>query len=75
MAQHGIQTILKEFDIHSQFEYSPLSAGLINDTYLVTNAENQQFILQKINEKVFKNSAVKRTKYEGLLRNINFLKD
>ncbi|MQP25318.1 tRNA epoxyqueuosine(34) reductase QueG [Flavobacterium sp. LMO8] len=26
-------------------------------------------------QKVFKNSAVKRTKYEGLLRNINFLKD
>ena len=25
-------------------------------------------------QKVFKNSAVKRTKYEGLLRNINFLK-
>lgn len=26
-------------------------------------------------QKVFKNSAVKRTKYEGLVRNINFLKD
>lgn len=26
-------------------------------------------------QKVFKNSAVKRTKYEGLLRNINFLKN
>ena len=26
-------------------------------------------------QKVFKNSAVKRTKYEGLLRNINFLKE
>jgi len=25
-------------------------------------------------QKVFKNSAVKRTKYQGLLRNINFLK-
>jgi epoxyqueuosine reductase len=25
-------------------------------------------------QKVFKNSAVKRTKYEGLLRNIDFLK-
>lgn len=31
-------------------------------------------ITQETFNKVFKNSAVKRTKYEGLLRNINFLK-
>jgi len=32
-------------------------------------------ISEEVFRKVFKKSAVKRTKYKGLLRNINFLKD
>ncbi|MDO1512842.1 aminoglycoside phosphotransferase family protein [Maribacter confluentis] len=64
MTQHQITSILKAFDLTGdQFQYTPLTAGLINDTFLVTDVENRQFILQKINENVFKNVDV-------LMRNI-----
>jgi epoxyqueuosine reductase len=52
-----------------------------NEPLFQTNAEILNFsksdweeITLETFQKVFKNSAVKRTKYEGLLRNINFLK-
>lgn len=59
MTQYPIQSILKAFKLTGEpYEYKPLTAGLINDTYLVTDAENRQFILQKINARVFKNTDV-----------------
>jgi epoxyqueuosine reductase len=38
------------------------------------NLKNWEEITQEFFSKTFKNSAIKRTKYEGLMRNINFLK-
>ncbi len=67
MIQHqNILDILQEFNLNgNQIQYTPLTAGLINDTFLVTDDEKQQFILQKINHKVFKNVGV-------LMNNINY---
>jgi epoxyqueuosine reductase len=38
------------------------------------NLNNWEEITQEVFSKTFKNSAIKRTKYQGLLRNIAFLK-
>ncbi|OYU68316.1 MAG: tRNA epoxyqueuosine(34) reductase QueG [Cytophagaceae bacterium BCCC1] len=38
------------------------------------NLKNWEEITQEVFSKTFKNSAIKRTKYEGLMRNIDFLK-
>jgi epoxyqueuosine reductase len=45
-----------------------------NSDILNFSKSNWEEITVDTFQKVFKNSAVKRTKYEGLLRNINFLK-
>ena len=51
--------ILQEFNLNrNDFLCVPLAVGLINDTYLVTDTEGEQFILQKINKNVFKNAGV-----------------
>ena len=56
--QHMLD-ILQEFNLNgNNFQYAPLTAGLINETYLVTDTEGEQFILQKINRNVFKNAGV-----------------
>lgn len=66
MTQNPIKNILQSFKLTGeQFDYTPLTAGLINDTYLITDAKKQQFILQKINQHVFKNAGV-------LMNNIGF---
>lgn len=39
------------------------------------NLKNWEEITQEVFSKTFKNSAIKRTKYEGLMRNIEFLKN
>ena len=39
------------------------------------NKKDWEEITQETFNKVFKKSAVKRTKYTGLIRNIKFLKD
>lgn len=46
-----------------------------NSDILNFSKSNWEEITLDTFQKVFKNSAVKRTKYEGLLRNINFLKE
>ncbi|TLP75706.1 phosphotransferase enzyme family protein [Maribacter sp. ACAM166] len=57
--QQNILDILQEFTLNgNQFHWTPLNAGLINDTFLVTDGEDQQFILQKINHNVFKNAGI-----------------
>ena len=45
-----------------------------NPELLSLSKKDWEEITEDVFKKVFKNSAVKRTKYEGLLRNINFLK-
>lgn len=57
--QQYILEVLKEFNLNTdQFHCIPLNAGLINDTYLVTDEKKEQFILQKINQNVFKNAGM-----------------
>lgn len=66
MTHQSILHILLEFNLNtSKFEYTTLNSGLINDTYLVSGDTGQQYILQKINHKVFKNPEV-------LMNNINY---
>lgn len=46
-----------------------------NDTLLSMSKKDWEEITEDTFRAVFKNSPVKRTKFEGLIRNINFLKD
>jgi len=66
MTSASIQKILIEFNLNgSSTQCTPLNSGLINDTYLVTEGDGQQYILQKINTQVFKNADI-------LMDNISF---
>ncbi|WP_291961845.1 phosphotransferase enzyme family protein [Maribacter sp.] len=66
MTKESIQKIIAKFNLNTgSLQYTPLTNGLINDTYLVTNDDDQQYILQKINTHVFKNADV-------LMDNIQF---
>jgi Ser/Thr protein kinase RdoA (MazF antagonist) len=47
------KTILKEFGIESNASVKPFGSGLINNTWLISEKENE-FILQRINQYVFK---------------------
>jgi len=46
-----------------------------NSEMLLMSKKDWEEITEDVFQKVFKNSAVKRTKFSGLKRNINFLKD
>ncbi|MPT33645.1 MAG: tRNA epoxyqueuosine(34) reductase QueG, partial [Flavobacterium sp.] len=46
-----------------------------NESILSFSKKDWEEITDETFRKVFKDSAVKRTKYEGLVRNLNFLKD
>ncbi|WP_299318154.1 phosphotransferase enzyme family protein [uncultured Maribacter sp.] len=66
MTKESIRKILSEFNLNgSSLQWTPLTSGLINDTYLVTEEDGQQYILQKINTQVFKNASI-------LMDNIQF---
>ncbi|MDF4201388.1 aminoglycoside phosphotransferase family protein [Maribacter sp. SA7] len=66
MNKLSIKKILAEFNLNgSSLQWIPMTSGLINETFLVTNDDDQQYILQKINTKVFKNAGV-------LMDNIQF---
>jgi thiamine kinase-like enzyme len=47
------KTILKEFGIEPSATVKPFGSGLINNTWLISEKENE-FILQRINQNVFK---------------------
>ncbi len=50
-----IASLLKEYGIHlDDSRVEPLTIGLINTTWKVTTGKQQQFILQRINDSVFK---------------------
>ena len=53
---------------HSEPLFNP------NPELLAMNKKDWEEITEETFKKVFKNSAVKRTKFEGLKRNIRFLK-
>ena len=48
------EKILKEFGIDANASIKPFGSGLINNTWLISN-EGTDFILQRINQNVFKN--------------------
>jgi len=48
------ETILKEFGINVNASVKPFGSGLINNTWLITD-KGKDFILQRINDNVFKN--------------------
>lgn len=64
-SQEELKAILNEFKIApKEYSFMPLTAGYINDTFLVFNEDKPLFILQRINHNVFKN-------IEGLMMNID----
>ncbi|SHJ55859.1 Phosphotransferase enzyme family protein [Maribacter aquivivus] len=66
MTKESIQKILIEFKLNgSLLQWTPLTSGLINETFMVTEENGQQYILQKINTQVFKNASI-------LMDNIQF---
>ncbi|TMM58388.1 aminoglycoside phosphotransferase family protein [Maribacter algarum] len=64
-SEDGLRAILKEFKIaQNDYSFKSITAGYINDTFLVCNEEEPLFILQRINHNIFEN-------IEGLMMNIN----
>ena len=60
-----LNAILSEFKIApKEYSFQPLTAGYINDTFLVFEEEKPLFILQRVNHNVFEN-------IEGLMMNID----
>jgi Ser/Thr protein kinase RdoA (MazF antagonist) len=63
-SEDELNTILKEFKIApKKYSFESLTAGYINDTFLVYSEEKPLFILQRVNQNVFQN-------IEGLMMNI-----
>jgi len=55
--QHLVQ-ILSRFNINTEeVTFKPITAGYINDTFLVLKSETPAYILQRVNHNVFKNVA------------------
>jgi Ser/Thr protein kinase RdoA (MazF antagonist) len=48
------QSILHTFSIHESYTFEKISVGLINETYKLTTIYDETYILQKINDKIFK---------------------
>jgi Ser/Thr protein kinase RdoA (MazF antagonist) len=48
------QSILHTFSIHESYTVEKISVGLINETYKLTTIYDETYILQKVNDKVFK---------------------
>jgi Ser/Thr protein kinase RdoA (MazF antagonist) len=60
-----LQTILSEFKVDAkEYSFQSMTAGYINDTFLVLDAENPLFVLQRVNHSIFEN-------IEGLMSNID----
>lgn len=64
-SQKDLNAILIEFKIATkEYAFKPLTAGYINDTFLVFSEKRPLFILQRVNHNVFEN-------IEGLMMNID----
>ncbi len=60
-----INQIIQEFQVpKDSYHYAALTAGFINDTYLVSRANEPLYVLQRINNHVFKD-------VDGVMTNIN----
>jgi len=56
VTQNDIFFIFNQFEIASDIkDFDKLNSGHINDTYCITTVSNSKFILQKMNNSVFKN--------------------
>ena len=55
-------TILNAYGLSAESKIEPLTSGLINRTWKVTDGENQ-LILQQINHQVFKKASRSRRQY------------
>jgi Ser/Thr protein kinase RdoA (MazF antagonist) len=49
------QSILHTFSIHESYTIEKISVGLINETYKLTTIYDETYILQKVNDVIFKN--------------------
>jgi len=64
-SREELNTILKEFKLApKEYSFQTLTAGYINDTFLVLRQDEPLFILQRVNHSVFEN-------IEGLMMNIS----
>jgi len=56
MEDEVLKFVWSHFQVFTEINnIQPINQGYINDTFLVTDDDNKQFILQRINAKVFKN--------------------
>jgi len=63
-SEEKLNAILNEFKISpKRYHFRPLTAGYINDTFLVLDENEPLFVLQRINNTIFEN-------IEGLITNI-----
>ncbi len=61
-----LNTILECFSTQGKtFQFTPINNGFINDTYLVLDHNGPKYILQRVNQDVFKD-------IDGLMSNIHF---
>ena len=68
MKENGtLRDVLHEYTINSQATVTPFGSGLINNTWIVNDA-GQNYILQKINDNVFKEPAAIAFNIEYLAR-------
>jgi len=64
-SEEELNAVLDEFKVASrEYVYQSLTAGYINDTFLVLSENKPLYILQRINHHVFEN-------IEGLMMNIS----
>ena len=62
-----LKSILENFIIpDAEYQFSPISNGLINDTYLVENNGEPLYVLQRINTNVFAN-------FDSLIHNMDMI--
>lgn len=64
-SQEDLNAILRGFKVDTrEYAFQPLTAGYINDTFLVISEKTPVFVLQRVNHNVFEN-------IEGLMTNID----
>lgn len=56
MNDEALKLVCSHFQVSTSISnIQPINQGYINDTFLITDTDNKQYILQRINAKVFKN--------------------
>ena len=69
MAQYDVAAISRLFEITADVrEFGPYGHGLINHTYLVTCEDGSQYILQRINDSIFRDPDALMANFDGVCR-------